>query len=137
MNKQPVLLDFSQIRDWISGLLDKRGFGEGLLGKQDEDFVVVSRGAVGVLDEAALAEKKAELHKNYTDIFLVYVGEEDLYIGGKITDAVSTGPGEWRGLNLVGAEKMHVKMGDIVIIPKGIAHKHGIGNMKMIIVKVG
>jgi beta-galactosidase beta subunit len=137
MNKQSIFLSAVDICLWISGLLDKRGFGEGLLGKQDEDFVVVSRGATGVPDEAALAEKKAELHENYTDIFLVYVGEEDLYIGGEITDAVSTGPGEWRGLNLVGAEKRHVKAGDVVIIPKGVAHKHGIGNMKMIVVKVG
>lgn len=137
MNKKPVFLSYVEIRNWISSLFGKRGSGEGLLGKQDEDFVVVSCGATGVPDEAALAEKKAERHENYTDIFLVYAGEEDLYIGGEITDAVSTGPGEWRGLNLVGAIRVHLRAGDVIIIPKGIAHKHGIGNMKMIIVKVG
>lgn len=137
MKKQEVLLTDEQIKLWISGLSGKRGFGEGLSGKQDEDFVIVSRGAVGVADETAFLEKKAELHENYTDVFLVYEGEEDLYIGGEITDKVSTGPGEWRGLTLVGAEKMQVKMGDVVVIPKGVAHKHGIGDMKMIIVKVG
>lgn len=137
MKKTHVLLSSADIYLWISGLINKRGFGDGLLGKQDEDFVVVSRGAVGVPDEVALAEKKAELHENYTDIFLVYAGEEDLYIGGEIADAVPAGPGEWRGLNLAGAEKVHVKTGDVVIIPRGVAHKHGIGNMKILVVKVG
>lgn len=136
MAKEPVILTSEQIRDWISGLLNKNNFGERLLGKQDDDFVVVSRGAVGVTDETAFHAKRAELHENYTDVFLVYAGEEDLYIGGEIANAVSTGPGEWRGMELTGAEKKHVKAGDVVIIPKGVAHKHGIGNIKMIIVKV-
>lgn len=80
--------------------------------------------------------KKAELHENYTDIFIVQEGEEELFIGGKITDEQETEPGEWRGENLEGARTYRIAAGDVVIIPKGVAHRHGEGTVKLLIIKI-
>lgn len=140
MKKESYILTREEIVEYFASLPEKgrMGVGKGISGEHDKDFVITACGNVGVDDEEAFQkEKKAELHENYTDVFIVLEGKEDLWIGGEITDAVSTNNGEWRGLTLIGAIRHHVKAGDVVVIPKGIAHKHGVGDMKMIVVKTG
>ena len=78
---------------------------------------------------------KAELHENYNDIFLVQEGEEELFIGGEIKDKQEVSSGEWRGENLEGYASYRIKAGDTVVIPKGIAHRHGEGIIKFICIK--
>ena len=90
--------------------------------------------------------RKAELHENYTDIFLVKEGSEKIFIGGDIADKQpymiddKPQPGEWRGIKVTSApgneiRKYQIAAGDIVIIPKGIVHRHGAGTIKMLVIK--
>ncbi len=81
------------------------------------------------------ASPKAEMHENYNDTLFIVEGEEEFFVCGDITDKKSSGPGEWSGEILKGASKYCVKKGDILVIPKGIPHKHGKGIIKSIIVK--
>lgn len=62
---------------------------------------------------------EAESHDEYADVFFVLSGEEELFIGGKISDASEIQKGERRGKILVGAGKYIVSANDIVIIPQG------------------
>lgn len=79
---------------------------------------------------------QAELHEDYTDIFVILEGQEELFIGGKITNKKSNSPGEWSGSKLLGARRYLVKAGDMVIIPKGLAHRHGVGLIKLLVIKI-
>lgn len=124
-----VLLKSEQIEKFVSNLGDNP-FGEQLL-KNSHKSVIVFR--LLTSDEMS---PKAEIHENYTDIFLVKEGEEEFFIGGEIVDKESVDDGEWSGSNLVGARKYNIKAGDVVIIPKGVPHRHGVGQIKMMVVKV-
>jgi mannose-6-phosphate isomerase-like protein (cupin superfamily) len=79
---------------------------------------------------------KAEMHEQYTDIFVILEGREEIFIGGRITDKKSSSRGEWLGSKLVGARKYIVGAGDMVIIPKGLAHRHGAGLIKLLVFKI-
>jgi len=82
------------------------------------------------------ASPKAESHDNFNDLFLVQSGEEEFWVGGEITDKEETEKGEWLGQNLVGAQKYQIKAGDVMVVPKGIAHKHGTGSVIFLVIKI-
>lgn len=64
-----------------------------------------------------------ELHKNWTDIFVVQGGEATILYGGSIEEARDTGNGEIRGPRVVGAKAQKVSAGDVLVMPPGIPHQ--------------
>ena len=130
MNNPEIILKTKDINNFISTLPQDGSFGEELT-SNEERSTIVSRSLT-----AKTKSKRAELHENYTDIFIIHEGSEELFIGGNIEDREQTRPGEWRGQSLVGARKYQVEAGNVVIIPKGVAHQHGEGILKMIVIKI-
>ena len=69
------------------------------------------------------ASGEAEIHETQADIFVVQSGEAKLVIGGKLTGARTTAPGEVRGSSIEGGREMKVAVGDIVHIPAKVPHQ--------------
>jgi len=130
MNNPEIIIKNSQIIEAISSLPNQGPWAEELL-KNDNQSIIISR-----LITSEEIGKKAELHENYTDILFIQEGQEEIFIGGEITDKLSIGPGEWRGENLINFRTHKVEKGDIMIIPKGVAHRHGKGKVKILVIKV-
>ena len=81
----------------------------------------------------------AELHAKVTDMYVVREGSATLYIGGKITAAKETEPGEIRGKSIEGGKTFKLKAGDTANIPPNTPHQITLGKGETItylIVKV-
>ena len=130
MNNPELILRTKDINNFISTLPQDGPFAEELIANKEKSGVVFR----SITDKTR--SKKSELHENYTDIFIIHEGSEELFVGGEIEDSEETRPGEWRGKGLIGARKYQVEAGDIVIVPKGVAHQHGEGVLKMIALKI-
>ncbi|MDD4271706.1 MAG: YhcH/YjgK/YiaL family protein [Patescibacteria group bacterium] len=131
MFKKEIIIKRELIDKIAASLTSADIFGEEILAN-DKRSVIVSKNVTGKKIAA-----KAEIHDNYADIFLVKDGQEKIFIGGEISDKRKIAPGEWRGEILKNAKTYNIKAGDIIIIPKGIAHRHGEGLVKMIVIKIG
>ena len=64
-----------------------------------------------------------ELHKNWTDVFVVQGGEATMLYGGKLEDERDTGNGELRGPKVVGGKSQKLAAGDVLVMPPGVAHQ--------------
>jgi len=66
---------------------------------------------------------KAELHKQFEDVFFVLQGTATLVTGGTINNPMTTAPGEIRGVAVQQGSRRDLKQGDIVHIPAGVPHQ--------------
>ena len=64
-----------------------------------------------------------ELHKNFSDIFVILDGEATEVVGGSLVDPQEASPGEVHGSALVGGERHVMKKGDVVHILAGVPHQ--------------
>jgi mannose-6-phosphate isomerase-like protein (cupin superfamily) len=64
----------------------------------------------------------AEIHLWETDVIYVLEGSATFVTGGKAVDPNKTAPGEIRGKEIQGGESRRLVKGDVVIVPKGVAH---------------
>ncbi len=64
-----------------------------------------------------------ELHRNWTDVFVVQGGEATILYGGSIEDPRDTGNGEIRGPRHIGGKSQKVSAGDVLVMPPGVAHQ--------------
>ena len=126
-----IIIKNSDLNKYIDSLPQTGPFGEKVLAN-DRGTVMVNKNITG-----KEPSKEAELHENFADIFIIKEGREEFFAGGEIKDKKLVSPGEWRGENLLGARKHIIEAGDTVIIPKGVAHRHGAGMLKMIVIKIG
>jgi glc operon protein GlcG len=65
---------------------------------------------------------EAEVHINDTDILYVLKGRAQLIVGGEVIDPRVLSEGEIRGPKIAGGEERTIAQGDVVTIPRGIAH---------------
>jgi len=65
---------------------------------------------------------RAEVHASLTDVWYVVDGSGTLVTGGKPADVKAIGPGELRGSRISGGIARHIRKGDIIDIPAGVAH---------------
>lgn len=126
-----IIIKNSDLIEYIKSLPETGPFGEKILANGRET-AMVNKNITG-----KEPSKEAELHENFADIFIVKEGREEFFTGGEIKDKKLVSPGEWRGENLLGARKHIIEAGDTIIIPKGVAHQHGAGAVKMIVIKIG
>lgn len=129
-NNLEIIIKSPQIANAVLNMPEYGPWAEELL-KNDDRSIIISR-----LITSEEIGKKAEIHENYTDILFSLDGREEIFIGGEIVDKLSIGPGEWRGENLVNFRAYNIEKGDIAIIPKGVAHRHGKGKVKILVVKI-
>jgi mannose-6-phosphate isomerase-like protein (cupin superfamily) len=65
----------------------------------------------------------AELHAKQTDFYVVQEGSGTLYVGGEITEAKETEPGEVRGKSIQGGKTYKLAPGSTVNIPPNTPHQ--------------
>ncbi len=63
-----------------------------------------------------------ESHAGCADIYLVQTGAGDIELGGSIVSPKEESPGEPRGTGMTGSQKSAVGAGDLVVIPRHLAH---------------
>lgn len=129
MQNPEIIIKKGDLSEYVKSLPESGPFGEKVLANLDGTAMV------NKIITSSEPSEYAEIHDNFVDIFIVLGGEEELFIGGEIKDKKSASAGEWLGKELNGARKYEVEAGDIVIIPKGVAHQHGRGVVKMIVIK--
>jgi mannose-6-phosphate isomerase-like protein (cupin superfamily) len=73
------------------------------------------------------ASGQAELHENWSDVFVVRSGNATLIAGGEIVNPKTASAGEIRGDSIEGGAKQALSPGDIVHIPPKTPHQVLIG----------
>ena len=130
MNSNEVYLEKEEARKILASLSSDSPFGK-QIGSNNDGSVMIS-----ILSTSSEASLKAEIHDNFNDLFLVQSGAEEFWLGGEIADKKETEPGEWRGEKLKNAKKKRLKAGDILIVPKGMSHRHGLGSATFFVIKI-
>ena len=64
-----------------------------------------------------------ELHEDFADLFVVLDGRATLVTGGTISGAETIGPGEIRGVSIVGGTRQELRAGDVAHVPAGLPHQ--------------
>jgi quercetin dioxygenase-like cupin family protein len=65
---------------------------------------------------------QVEIHDKETDIFYITDGEATFVTGGTMVGGKQTAPNQLRGTDVKGGEARHLKKGDVIVIPAGVAH---------------
>jgi mannose-6-phosphate isomerase-like protein (cupin superfamily) len=63
-----------------------------------------------------------EAHRGCVDLYFVHTGTADAELGGDITNPKEESPGEIRGTGVSNARKHRIGPGDMVLIPREVAH---------------
>lgn len=66
---------------------------------------------------------EVEVHERMNDEFVVETGHATVRVGGKVSGARQTGPGEWRGGSMSGGRAYQLSPGDVLWIPAGSPHQ--------------
>ena len=59
-------------------------------------------------------------------------------LGGELVDPIETAAGEWRSKTASGGQKVVIKKGDLVVVPRGTPHQRTVAGkgLSMILIKV-
>ena len=79
-----------------------------------------------------------EVHDSSDDIYYVLEGEATLMLGGTLAVPNEISPGEWRSKTASGTQKVEIKRGDLVVVPRGTVHQRTVSGkgFSMILIKV-
>src|SRR5688572_10769444 len=79
-----------------------------------------------------------EVHDTSDDIYYVLDGAATLMLGGSLVEPNQISPGEWRSKTAAGGQKVEIKKGDLVVVPRGTPHQRTVvgKEFSMIIIKV-
>lgn len=93
---------------------------------------------VAVQHEKDTTAANAEIHDASDDVYYVLDGSATLTLGGTLDAPKEVEPGEWRGPQIIGGQKVTINKGDLVIVPRGTPHHRSTTgqNFTMILVKV-
>jgi mannose-6-phosphate isomerase-like protein (cupin superfamily) len=93
---------------------------------------------VALLHESDRPPTTAEIHEYADDVLHVLRGSAVVTLGGTLESPAEVAPGEWRGAGICGGSETEVNAGDIVLIPRGVAHaRHTSGRQAtLLLVKV-
>jgi mannose-6-phosphate isomerase-like protein (cupin superfamily) len=108
------LFSAQRIQDGIKALQTKPG-NDNLFGSKE--FTVV------LTTETAKSAPEFELHENRDHVLLILEGATVYEVGGTPKNARNTKPGEWLAPAAEGAATLHLKKGDMLVIPRGTLHK--------------
>jgi mannose-6-phosphate isomerase-like protein (cupin superfamily) len=113
---------------------------EGQPGNKNEDIVAAGgmQMRVAVFHDEKRENDLVEVHDTSDDIYYVLKGTATLMLGGSQVDATEISPGEWRAKTATGGQKVVIKKGDLVIVPRGTPHQRTVTGkgFSMILIKV-
>ena len=67
-------------------------------------------------------DSEAEVHDNVDDYHIVLEGAGTYTLGGQLDVPREISPGEWRAARVTGGQKIEVKKGDMIFVPRGTVH---------------
>jgi lysophospholipase L1-like esterase/mannose-6-phosphate isomerase-like protein (cupin superfamily) len=93
---------------------------------------------VAIQHEKETSAATAEIHDASDDVYYVLDGSATLTLGGTLDGPKEVEPGEWRGPQIIGGQKVTINKGDLVIVPRGTPHHRSTmgQNFTMILVKI-
>jgi len=93
---------------------------------------------VAVQHEKNTPAAAGELHDASDDVYYVIEGSATLTLGGTLDAPHEIEPGEWRGPRIVGGQKIEVRKGDLIVVPRGTPHQRSTTgqDFTMILIKV-
>jgi mannose-6-phosphate isomerase-like protein (cupin superfamily) len=113
---------------------------ENQAGNKNEDIVAPAgvQMRVAVFHDELRENDLFEVHDTSDDIYYVLDGTATLMLGGLLTDANEISPGEWRSKTAAGGQKVTIKKGDLVVVPRGTPHQRTVTGkgFSMILIKV-
>ena len=79
-----------------------------------------------------------EVHDGSDDVYYVLEGEATLMLGGSLVEPNQISAGEWRAKSATGGQKVVIKKGDLVVVPRGTPHQRTVTGkgFSMILIKV-
>ncbi|MGD9590470.1 MAG: cupin domain-containing protein [Pyrinomonadaceae bacterium] len=79
-----------------------------------------------------------EVHDGSDDVYYVLEGEATLMLGGSLVEPDQVSPGEWRAKSATGGQRVVIKKGDLVVVPRGTPHQRTVSGkgFSMILIKV-
>ena len=109
-------------------------------GNKNEDLVPAAgvQMRVAVFHDEKRENDLNEVHDNSDDIYYVLDGEATLMLGGTLVEPNEISPGEWRAKTATGGEKVTIKKGDLIVVPRGTRHQRTVtgDDFSMILIKV-
>jgi mannose-6-phosphate isomerase-like protein (cupin superfamily) len=75
------------------------------------------------IESKANAIDEAEVHDNSDDYHVILEGSATYIIGGKLVEPREIRAGEWRSAKIEGGERITVKKGDTLFVPRGTVHQ--------------
>jgi mannose-6-phosphate isomerase-like protein (cupin superfamily) len=93
---------------------------------------------VAIQHEKDTTAANAELHDASDDVYYVLEGSATLTLGGALDSPREIEPGEWRAPRIVDGQKVEIKKGDLIIVPRGTPHHRSTAgqDFTMILIKV-
>lgn len=109
-------------------------------GNKNQDIVAASgtQMRVAVFHDELRENDNFEVHNASDDVYFVLEGKATIMLGGSLVTPNEVSPGEWRSKSSTGGEKVDIKKGDLVIVPRGTVHQRTVKGkgFSMILIKV-
>ncbi len=87
--------------------------------------------------ETNKSAKEFEYHEHRDHIFQIIDGTTQYQLGGTPQNPRSTGPGEWLAPGSEGAKSVTLNKGDMLVIPRGMAHKRSTsGSVTLLLISI-
>jgi mannose-6-phosphate isomerase-like protein (cupin superfamily) len=131
-------------RAWVVKTKQEVSDIQKILEKQDGNKnhdVVAAAGVqmrVAVFHDEKRENDLNEVHDGSDDIYYVLSGEATLMLGGALIEPNEISPGEWRAKTASGGQKVSIRKGDLVVVPRGTPHQRTVTGkgFSMILIKV-
>ncbi len=93
---------------------------------------------VAIFHDEKRVNDNVEVHDGSDDIYYVLKGTATLMLGGTLDTPNEISPGEWRAKTATGGQKVTIKKGDLIVVPRGTPHQRTVSDKKfsMILIKV-
>ncbi|HMT06533.1 MAG TPA: cupin domain-containing protein [Pyrinomonadaceae bacterium] len=109
-------------------------------GNTNEDVVAAAgeQTRVAVFHDSKREGDLNEVHDGSDDIYYVLSGKATLMLGGTLVSPNEISPGEWRAKEATGGDKVEIKKGDLIFVPRGTRHQRTVTGkgFSMILIKI-
>ncbi|MEO6655077.1 MAG: cupin domain-containing protein [Pyrinomonadaceae bacterium] len=131
---RPFIIKTKQQVADITKALDKKP------GNTNEDILPAAgiQTRIAIFHDEKRENDLNEVHDAADDIYYVTDGTATLLLGGSLVDANEISPGEWRAKTATGGQKVTIKKGDLIFVPRGTPHQRTVigKDFAMILIKI-
>ena len=109
-------------------------------GNTSQDIVAAAGDQMraAIFHDARRVDDNVELHDTSDDIYYVLDGTATLMLGGTLDSPKEVSQGEWRAKTVTGGQKVVIRKGDLIVVPRGTPHQRTVTGrgFSMILIKV-